>query len=129
MALNPQNLRSLADLPPEERKEISAKGGHARKAALDRKKSLRLALEELLASEVKLRNGGTKSGAEALAAKLFEKGLNGDVRAFETIRATVGQDTVQKVMVADVDQDVINEVESAVLGTPDGADSAESEEQ
>lgn len=117
MALNPQNLRSLADLPPEEHKALSAKGGHARKAALDRKKSLRLALEELLTSDVKLKNGGTKSGAEALAAKLFERGLNGDVRAFETIRSTVGQDPVQKVMVADVDQATIEEVEAAVMGS------------
>lgn len=116
MALNPQNLKSLADRPEDERKAIAAQGGHARKAALDRKKSLRLALEELLTSEVKLKNGGTKSGAEALAAKLFERGLNGDVRAFETIRATVGQDPVQKVMVADVDQETINEVEAAVMG-------------
>ena len=116
MALNPHNLKSLADRPEEERKAIAAQGGYARKAALDRKKSLRLALEELLTSDVKLKNGGTKSGAEALAAKLFERGLNGDVRAFETIRATVGQDPVQKVMVADVDQATIEEVEAAVMG-------------
>lgn len=117
MALNPQNLTSLGDRPEEERKKIASMGGHARKAALDRKKSLRLALEELLTSDVKLKNGGTKSGAEALAAKLFERGLNGDVRAFETIRATVGQDPVQKVMVADVDQATIEEVEAAVMGS------------
>lgn len=117
MALNPQNLTNLKDRPEEERREIAAKGGHARKAALDRKKSLRLALEELLTSDVKLKNGGTKSGAEALAAKLFERGLNGDVRAFETIRSTVGQDPVQKVMVADVDQATIEEVEAAVMGS------------
>ena len=116
MALNPQNLVSLGDRPEEERKRIASMGGKAGKASRDRRKNLRLALEVLLESEVKLKNGGTKSGAEAISAKLFEKALNGDVRAFETIRATVGQDPVQKVMVADVDQETINEVEAAVLG-------------
>lgn len=116
MAKNPQNLRSLGDRPEEERREIAAKGGHARKAMLDRKKSLRFALEALLSSDLVI-EGEEKSGAEAISLKLFEKAMNGDVRAFETIRATVGQDPVQKVMVADVDQATIEEVEAAVMGS------------
>lgn len=122
MALNPQNLTNLKDRPEEERKKIAAQGGHARKAMLDRKKSLRFALEALLSSDLVI-GGEEKSGAEAISLKLFEKAMNGDVRAFETIRSTVGQDPVQKVMVADVDQATIDEVEAAVMGT------AESEEQ
>jgi hypothetical protein len=115
MALNPQNLTNLKDRPEEERKKIAAQGGHARKAMLDRKKSLRFALEALLSSDLVI-GGEEKSGAEAISLKLFEKAMNGDVRAFETIRSTVGQDPVQKVMVADVDQATIEEVEAAVLG-------------
>ena len=120
MALNTQNLRSLGDRPEEERKRIASMGGKAGKASRDRRKNLRYALETLLEMGIEV-DGVEKSGAEAISTKLFEKALNGDVRAFETIRSTVGQDPVQKVMVADVDQDVINEVESAVL------DSAEKE--
>ena len=41
--------------------------------------------------------------------------MKGNIRAFETIRSTVGQDPVQKVMVSEVDQAVIDEVERAVL--------------
>jgi hypothetical protein len=52
-----------------------------------------------------------------ITAKLFEQAAEGNVKAFETIRATVGQDPVQKVQVADVTQDVINEVESIVNET------------
>lgn len=115
MALNPQNLKSLANRPEEERKAIAAQGGHARKAMLDKRKNLRLALEELLSADHNV-DGEVKSGAEAISVKLFEKALNGDVRAYETIRATVGQDPVQKVMVADVDQATIEEVEAAVMG-------------
>jgi hypothetical protein len=116
VALNPQNLTSLGDRPEEERRAIAAKGGHARKAMLDKRKNLRLALEELLGADHNV-NGEVKSGAEAISVKLFEKALNGDVKAFETIRATVGQDPVQKVMVADVDQATIEEVEAAVMGS------------
>jgi uncharacterized cysteine cluster protein YcgN (CxxCxxCC family) len=37
------------------------------------------------------------------------------VKAFETLRDTCGQKPVEKVMVADVDQNVINDIESTVL--------------
>ena len=47
--------------------------------------------------------------------KLFEQAMKGNIKAFETIRSTVGQDPVQKVMLAEVNQDVIDEVERAVL--------------
>ena len=41
--------------------------------------------------------------------------MKGNVKAFETIRSTVGQDPVQKLVIAEVDQSVIDEVERAVL--------------
>lgn len=122
---NQEGLRHINDRPDDEQYAIRSAGGRAGSEARRRKKSLRLALEALLESDIKLKNGGTKSGAEALAAKLFEKGLNGDVRAFETIRSTVGQDPVQKVMVADVDQATIDEVEKAVLGAAESEDQTE----
>ena len=115
MAINKQNLRSIGDRSEEDKKRITSMGGHARKAMLDKRKNLRLALEELLSADHNV-DGEVKSGAEAISVKLFEKALSGDVRAYETIRATVGQDPVQKVMVADVDQATIDEVEAAVMG-------------
>ena len=42
-------------------------------------------------------------GAEAISAKLFEQALKGNVKAFETIRSTVGQDPVQKVEQVNID--------------------------
>ena len=41
--------------------------------------------------------------------------MTGNVRAFEVLRDTVGQKPVEKIMVAEVDQTVIDEVERAVL--------------
>ena len=55
------------------------------------------------------------SGTEAIALKLFEQAMKGNIRAFETLRDTVGQKPVEKVMIAEVDQAVVDEVERMVL--------------
>ena len=110
--MNEQNLKPLST---EKAREIGAKGGKASVEARRKKRDLREALEMLLEKDFKDKNGNVLSGTEVITAKLFEKASKGDVRAFETIRSTVGQDPVQKVMIAEVDQSVIDEVEKAVL--------------
>ena len=121
---NPENLtgRGFDELTAEEQREIASKGGIASGEARRRKRDLRQALEMLLEKEYKQRNGESITGTEAITAKLFEQAMKGNVKAFETIRATVGQDPVQKVMIAEVDQDVIDEVERAVLDESTGSD-------
>lgn len=110
---NEQNLRpSEYKLSQEEAK----KGGIASGEARRRKRDIRLALEALLEKEYRGKDGKTLTGAEAIAIKQMEKALKGDTRAFEVIRDSAGQKPVDKVMIAEVDQDVINEVEKAVLG-------------
>lgn len=91
-------------------------GGIASGIARRDRKNLRLCLEALLEKEMTTRSGESMSGAEAITAKLFEQALKGNVKAFETLRSTVGQDPVQKIMVADVEQSVIDEVEAMVTG-------------
>lgn len=109
---NEQNLRpSEHKFTLEEAKKGAQKSAEARR----RKRDLREALEILLEKEFTDKNGVSKSGTEVITAKLFEQAAKGNVKAFETIRATVGQDPVQKVMVAEVDNDVINEIENMVL--------------
>ena len=98
--MNEQNLKPLST---EKAREIGAKGGKASVEARRKKRDLREALEMLLEKDFKDRNGNVLSGTEVITAKLFEKASKGDVRAFETIRSTVGQDPVQKVMIAEVD--------------------------
>ena len=110
---NEQNLRpSEYKLSQEEAKKGGIASGEARRA----KRDLRLALEMLLEKDFKDKKGNIMSGTEAVTAKLFEQAMKGNVKAFETLRDTVGQKPVEKVMIAEVDQDVINEVERAVLG-------------
>jgi hypothetical protein len=110
--MNEQNLRpSEHKFTLEEAKKGAQKSAEARR----RKRDLREALEILLEKEFTDKNGVSKSGTEIITAKLFEQAAKGNVKAFETIRSTVGQDPVQKVMVAEVDNDVINEIENMVL--------------
>lgn len=113
---NEQNLVPFtSDQNREEAAKNGRKGGKASGEARRRKRDLRLALESLLEKDFKDKKGMEMSGAEAITAKLFEQAMKGNVKAFETIRATVGQDPVQKIMVSEVDQAVIDEVEKAVL--------------
>jgi hypothetical protein len=112
--MNEQNLRPCEHkFTLEEAKKGAQKSAEARR----KKRDLRLALEMLLEKEFKDKKGVSRTGTEVITAKLFEQAAKGNVKAFETIRATVGQDPVQKVQVADVTQDVINEVESIVNET------------
>lgn len=110
---NEQNLRpGEYQLTQEEAK----KGGIASGEARRRKRDLRQALEILLEKEYKTGKGETVTGTEAITAKLFEQAMKGNIKAFETLRDTVGQKPVEKVMLAEVEQSVIDEVERAVNG-------------
>lgn len=109
---NEQNLR------PGEHKltvEEQKMGGRASGEARRRKRDLRLALETIMERDYTAKNGTAMTGAEAISLKLFEQAMKGNVKAFEMIRDTVGQKPVEKVMIADVDPDVISEVERAVF--------------
>lgn len=109
---NEQNLRpSEYKLSQEEAK----KGGIASGEARRRRRDIRLALEALLEKTYKDRAGNELSGAEIIALKQMEKALKGDTKAFEIVRDTCGQKPVDKIMYAEVEQSVIDEVEKAVL--------------
>jgi hypothetical protein len=115
---NEKNLIPANKRTKKEQREIARMGGIASGEARRNKKDLRMALEMLLEKELTDKNGNHISGTEAITAKLFEQALKGNVKAFETIRSTVGQDPVQKIMVSEVEQSVIDEVEAMVNGVP-----------
>ena len=109
---NEQNLVPQAHvLTVDEQSKAGIASGEARR----RKRDIRLALEALLEKTYKGKAGEELSGAEAIAVKQMEKALKGDTRAFEVVRDSAGQKPVEKVMVAEVSQDVIDEVERAIL--------------
>lgn len=86
---NPDKLKPVRN--KREASERGKTGGKKSGEARRRKKELREHLEALLAGK---RDGMTT--AEALTLALVEKGLAGDVRAFEVIRDTIGEKPVEK---------------------------------
>lgn len=109
--LIPTNMRSKSEV-----RKNSRKGGIASGEARRRKRDIRMAIDALLEKTYKGKGGEELSGAEAIALKQMERALKGDTRAFEVVRDTAGQKPIEKVMIAEVEQSVIDEVERAVLG-------------
>lgn len=109
---NEQNLKRLT---PSEARTIGSKGGKASAEARRQKRDLKRAIDILLEQDITAKDGRKMCGAEALAAAQFKKALKGDTRAFESLRDTAGQKPVEKLVVAELDQSVIDEVEEAIL--------------
>lgn len=110
----------------EKQAAIAKKGGIASGEAKRRKKLLKECLDELLEKDYVDKKGNKASGAEALASTLFKKALAGDLKAFELVRDTAGQKPIDKIMVADVDQEtmdsvdkIVKEAENAIKKTSD----------
>ena len=111
----------------EEAVKNGRKGGIASGEARRNKKMLRDCIDYLLEREDEMMlnsEGKPMSGAEQLAYNLFVKALAEKdtakaAKAFEVLRDTAGQKPVEKVVIADVDADVINEVEAMVTGETD----------
>ena len=95
----------------EEAAAKGRKGGVASGVSKRKKKDLRQALEELLDRKYTDKNGNKLTGTEAITAKLFEQAMKGNIKAFETIRSTVGQDPVQKVEQVNIDMEYEQSVE------------------
>lgn len=86
---NPDKLKPVRN--KREASERGKTGGKKSGEARRRKKELREHLEALLSGK-----RGEMTTAEALTLALVEKGLAGDVRAFEVIRDTIGEKPVEK---------------------------------
>ena len=112
---NEQNLIPMKQ-SKEEAMKNGRKGGIASGEARRRKRDIKAALEALLEKEYKGKNGEKLSGAEMIALKQMEKALKGNTRAFEVVRDSAGQKPIDKVLVSEVEQSVIDEVEKMVLG-------------
>ena len=98
----------------EEQRKIASAGGKASGEARRNKRDLREALELLLDKDYTDKKGVTRSGTESLATAIFSKALKGNTKAWELVRDTLGQKPADKVIMADVDPDVLAEVERMV---------------
>ena len=104
---NEQNLKpGEYKLTLEEQK----KGGKASAEARRKKRDIKRAIQILLETDIKGKNGEIKSGAEAIAIAQFQKALKGDTRAFEVIRDSAGQKPVEKVEQVSIDGEYIDKI-------------------
>ena len=111
--MNEQNLKpSGYKFTDEDRK----KAKRARQENLLKKKAFSEIFDALLGKTVKDKKGEEITVAEAMAMKMVEKAMKGDTKAFEVVRDTNGQMPVQKVVMSEVDPNVISEVEEMVTG-------------
>lgn len=119
---NEQNLIPNSERSPKEVRENGKKGGINSGKARRRKKEFRELFEKMLAEQGGNLNGEPvtrKEMAVARAVKILTDPNSADtkdfLRAFEMVRDTIGEKPVEKVMVAEVSPEVIDEVEAMVL--------------
>ena len=97
---NPENLRTLG---PSEAREQGRKGGIASGKARRERKAFAEAFNTLLSREFTDHNGNKLQGVEAIAAKTFRAALDGDLKAMQIIRDTVGEMPVQRMEIDTID--------------------------
>lgn len=103
---NPENLRGhefTSDQNREEAAKNGRKGGKASGEARRRRKAFAEAFDALLQREFTDRSGNQLQGVEAMAAKVFQKAMDGDIKAVQFVRDTVGEMPAQRVEVDTID--------------------------
>ena len=101
MALNPQNLVNFKDRSPEEMREIAKRANQKSQEAKKRKKMLKELLEVALSQETE-----TGDYYMDMTKALILKAVEGDTKAYEVIRDTLGQKPKDEVEISS--GDVIN---------------------
>ena len=101
----------------EEARKNGRKGGirsgEVRREKADFKRKCQIWMESEVAKDKK---GNAMTGADLMIAVAGKGIKEGSTRFWELMRDTAGYKPIDKVMVAEVDQSVIDEVEAAVLG-------------
>ncbi len=98
--------------------ESGRKGGIASGKAKREKADFRKKCQIWMETEVaKDKNGNPLTGADLMVAVAGKEIKNGSAKFWELMRDTAGFKPVDKVVMAEVDQDIIDEVEAMVLGT------------
>lgn len=112
---NEQNLRAPTTAEARER---GRKGGKASAAKRAERKTFREGLLLLLNEPLKDKTGQTtdKTTQDAIIAGLVKRAINGDTRAFEMIRDTIGEKPIEKVAMTTPDADIITDTEKALFG-------------
>ena len=104
---NEENLVSLADRTTEEQREIARKGGKASAKSRAARKTLK---EELL---LLLAQGDTQA---RISLSLIQEAMDGNTKAFEVIRDTIGEKPKENVDVNVTDSKKFKDVVEQIGG-------------
>lgn len=113
---NEENLKGhefTSDQNREEAAKNGRKGGKASGEARRKRKAFAEAFNALLQKEFTDRSGNQLQGVDALAAKTFQAAMDGDMRAVQFIRDTVGEMPVQRIETVEIDSEVYERVAMA----------------
>lgn len=125
MANNKENLVSLADRTTEEKRAIGIKGGKASGEARRKKKTMKEQAQLLLSLAVKnpkLKKAMADIGIEeteqtnqmAMIISMMNKAISkGDVQAFNSLQATIGEEPTKKVEQT-IDTTVVKQQKNAI---------------
>ena len=125
MANNEENLVSLADRTTEEKRAIGIKGGKASGEARRKKKTMKEQAQLLLSLAVKnpkLKKAMADIGIEeteqtnqmAMIISMMNKAISkGDVQAFNSLQATIGEEPTKKVEQT-IDTTVVKQQKNAI---------------
>ena len=112
---NPQNLKPQAHVLTVEE---ASKGGKASAESRAARKTFREGLLLLLNEPLKDKGGNPtdKTTQDAIIAGLVKRAINGDTRAFEMIRDTVGEKPIERLAMTTPNAEVIDGVENMLFG-------------
>lgn len=120
--MNDENLKGYGfdERTASEQRKIAQKGGIVSGQVRRQKKAFRELFEQMLSEDGGTLNGQQVSRKDMVTARAI-KMLTSDktkdqdfLRAFEIVRDTIGEKPVEKVVVSEVSQDIIDEVERIV---------------
>lgn len=101
---NEQNLKPFVkgEISSEEAARRGRNGGKKSGETRRRRKAFSEAFNLLLEREFTDHNGTSMQGVEIIAAKVFRQAMDGDMKAVQFLRDTVGEMPVQTVQVAQI---------------------------
>ena len=118
---NNENLIPFNERTEDEHRAIATKGGIKSGESRRQKKAFKELFENILSENGGIVNNERVSKKEMVAMRAISiltssETKDGDfLRAFEIVRNTIGEKPVEKIQVAEVSQDIIDEVERIVM--------------
>lgn len=118
---NAENLIPFNERTEDEHRAIATKGGIKSGESRRQKKAFKELFENILSENGGIVNNEQVSKKEMVAMRAISiltssETKDGDfLRAFEIVRNTIGEKPVEKIQVAEVSQDIIDEVERIVM--------------